>query len=88
MDVFGISKLTIMKERILKGWNVQRGMFVLVGAIIIAQSVTEHIWLGMLPGIYFMIMGLFALGCAGGNCYVEPSKSKESSKEVEYEEVK
>ena len=58
-----------MKKRIFTGWTIQRAIYVLLGGIIIAQSVIEHQWPLALAGAYFASMGLFAFGCAAGNCY-------------------
>lgn len=59
-----------MKRRILTGWNFQRVLFVIIGSLMIIQSVIEMQWLGIIIGGYFTIMGLFAFGCAGNNCKV------------------
>ncbi|OQB58774.1 MAG: hypothetical protein BWX95_02707 [Bacteroidetes bacterium ADurb.Bin141] len=58
-----------MKQRLLTGWNVQRVLYVLIGGAIVIQSVVNREWIGVLPGGYFAAMGLFAFGCASGNCY-------------------
>ncbi len=58
-----------MKKRVLTGWTIQRAIYVILGGIIIAQSIIEHQWPLALAGAYFASMGLFAFGCAAGNCY-------------------
>ena len=58
-----------MKKRILTGWSIQRVVYVIIGGIIIAQSIIEQQWPLVLAGVYFALMGLFAFGCAAGNCY-------------------
>ena len=58
-----------MKKRILTGWTIQRVIYLVLGTIIIAQSVKEQQWALVLAGGYFAAMGLFAFGCASGNCY-------------------
>lgn len=58
-----------MKERILTGWNVQRAFYLIAGAGIMVVSWNDRQWAGMLMGTYFAAMGLFAFGCASGNCY-------------------
>lgn len=51
-------------------------------------------WMGVALGTYFAAMGLFAFGCAAGNCfggYCGPgpvTKSETNSAEIEFEEVK
>ncbi len=58
-----------MKERILKGWNIQRGIYLLMGGIITYQSAINSEWVGVILGSYFASMAIFRIGCAGGNCY-------------------
>jgi hypothetical protein len=58
-----------MKQRVLRGWNVQRIMFLVMGTMVMVQSSITADWLGVLIGLYFMSMGIFALGCASGNCF-------------------
>lgn len=54
----------------------------------------EKQWLGLAFGAYFASMGLFAFGCAGGNCFggtcsAEPKKfTKDKVEDVDYEEIK
>lgn len=83
-----------MKDRILTGWTVVRGFYVLMGAFLIAQSVIEKQWFGALFGAYFASMGIFRFGCAAGNCYTGNYKSTTETNtnatidNVEFEEVK
>ena len=83
-----------MKNRILTGWNVQRVLFLLMGGAIIIQSASSEQWSGLLFGGYIASMGLFAFGCAGGNCYVSfgainpKQKANSLTKEIEFEEIK
>ena len=58
-----------MKERILTGWSLRRAMFVAFGSYIVYTSAMDKSWLGVFLGGYFLSMGLFAFGCASGNCY-------------------
>ncbi|AEA44845.1 hypothetical protein Fluta_2866 [Fluviicola taffensis DSM 16823] len=74
-----------MKERILKNWTLTRALFLVLGTIIIIQSILSQQWFGILFGSYFASMGLFSFGCAAGNCYggscaVETKKSSETQK--------
>jgi presenilin-like A22 family membrane protease len=83
-----------MKERILSGWTFVRVLYVVIGSFVIVHSIIEKQWAGVAVGAYFAAMGLFAFGCAAGNCFVgnsaaEPmSKSETNSTEVTFEEVK
>lgn len=63
----------------------------LMGGYIIFQSAIHQQWLGVALGGYFASMGLFAFGCASGNCFnVMQSKQKVDTtiENVQYEEVK
>jgi len=57
-----------MKERILTNWSIIRVVYLLLGSLIIIQSVVAREWLLVAFGGYFAAMGLFAFGCASGNC--------------------
>lgn len=58
-----------MKERILTGWNIQRLLYLIAGVGLVAVSVSDRQWFGIVSGLYFASMGLFAFGCASGNCH-------------------
>lgn len=60
-----------MKERILKNWSIIRVVYILLGGMIIVQSVLSSEWLLVAFGSYFAVMGIFAFGCASGNCKVD-----------------
>jgi hypothetical protein len=57
-----------MKERILKGWTLRRGLYLVIGIFVLVQSVMDRQWFGIFFGAYFTAMGLFGFGCASGNC--------------------
>lgn len=84
----------MLKQRLLTGWNFIRGIYVLLGCLIVIQSAADGNWFGIILGGYFTAMGLFAFGCAGGacfggSCYSQPeSKTKTNITEAEFEEVK
>ncbi|MFI5153763.1 MAG: hypothetical protein ACHQET_10550 [Chitinophagales bacterium] len=82
-----------MKERILNGWNLQRAIYVALGGYMIVQSIMEKQWIGALLGVYFASMGIFAFGCAAGNCYAgrpdykPKQKSQNEIAPPEFEEI-
>lgn len=87
-----------MKERLTKGWTFGRVLYVALGAFVVAQSLIQQQWLGVLLGGYFASMGLFSFGCAAGGCFggsqqvrsghaSSPSNSQ-AMQEVEFEEIK
>jgi hypothetical protein len=83
-----------MKQRILTNWTFTRALFLVVGINVIVQSVLSQQWFGAIFGGYFAAMGLFAFGCAsgncfGGNCATEPLQNSNAAiQDVEFEEVK
>lgn len=83
-----------MKERILNNWTFTRALYLLIGIALIIQSVMEHQWFGVVFGGYFASMGLFAFGCAAGNCYTGNSstealqKTNTVTEDVKFEEIK
>lgn len=58
-----------MKNRILTGWTIQRGIYLVLGMLIVVQSIIDKQWVAVIAGGYFTSMGLFAFGCAAGNCF-------------------
>jgi hypothetical protein len=58
-----------MLDRILTGWSFQRAFYLIAGGGMVIMSIVDHQWPGVLIGGYFASMGLFAFGCASGNCY-------------------
>jgi hypothetical protein len=80
-----------MKKRLVSGWNVRRLLYLVMGVIVIAQSIADHQNWGILLGAYFAVMGIFNLGCASGYCGVPLSSNKQyatKAVDTEYEEVK
>jgi len=74
-----------MIQRILTGWTFVRLVYVILGSIVIIQSAFSKEWAGVIFGGYFASMGLFAFGCAAGNCFggkcaVEPEQFSEIKK--------
>ena len=76
-----------MKDRILNNWTITRGLYLVMGILVITQSVVSGQWLGAVIGGYFAAMGLFAFGCASGNCIPNSPASKKANQEVNIEEV-
>jgi hypothetical protein len=59
------------------------------GIMIIIQAVANRQWLLVLAGLYFAVMGLFAVGCADSSCNYQPEqKNKQNFAETEFEEIK
>ena len=83
-----------MKERILTNWTFARALYLVMGIAVVVQSIMSQQWFGVAFGGYFAAMGLFAFGCAAGNCYGGncstelEQKSNTAIQDVEFEEVK
>jgi hypothetical protein len=83
-----------MKERILTNWTFTRVFYLIAGCAIIFQSVISRQWFGVAFGGYFAAMGLFAFGCAsgnclGGNCEADPKQKPSAMVEgVEHEDIR
>ena len=80
-----------MIERILRGWTWRRILYLGIGFLITIQSVIFKEWPGIILGLYFSSMGLFAFGCAGNQCLPFGNEnfrpSNFSEEKVNYEEV-
>lgn len=80
-----------MKDRILHGWNLMRVLYLIMGIVIVIQSIMAHQYQVLFFGLYFIATSIMGLGCAGGACTnpVQASKSKNrTNEEVTFEEVK
>lgn len=80
----------MMKERMLHGWTLRRVLYCALGVFVIVYAVLAKEWWGTILGAYFVSMGLFAFGCAGGACatrqrLLTPVSDKGNA---DYEEVK
>ena len=58
-----------LKYRITHHWTLLRAIYLLMGLIVLVQSILVDKLAGILFGAYFMSMGLFAFGCASGSCF-------------------
>ncbi|WP_084625664.1 hypothetical protein [Salinimicrobium xinjiangense] len=57
-----------MINRIFSNWTWVRIVYLLIGVWVIVQSALEGQWIGVVIGAWPAVMGLFAFGCASGNC--------------------
>lgn len=81
-----------MKERIFTNWNFTRVIYLILGLVVVVQSVYNAQWYGVLFGVYFASMGIFAFGCAGGNCFsgncqTEPKNVPFNNQKIKFEEI-
>ena len=75
--------------RLFNGWTITRAIYVAIGGVVLVDAVPKSEWIGMLLGGYLAAMGLFAFGCAGGNCAMPQASmdSKDGIDDVGFEEV-
>ncbi len=57
-------------QRFFSPWNLSRFLFLFIGIAILIQAALDSLWIGIFFGSYFILKGLFAWGCAGGNCHI------------------
>lgn len=83
-----------MLQRILRAWNLRRAVYLAIGILMTVQFIQLSNVPGILLGLYFTSMGLFAFGCASGNCFGNDSANQDTrspdiqSINIDYEEIK
>ncbi len=83
-----------MINRIKTGWTFTRILYLSIGVFVMIQSLTDQMWAGVAFGAYFASMGLFAFGCASGNCHANTPANQQKTElntmdsDIQYEEVK
>lgn len=78
-----------MKKLLFTNWSFRRGLFLIVGILIVIDSAQKMEWMGIIFGSYFAIMGIFQIGCASGNCTIPLTAENDTIKnKVLFEEVK
>jgi hypothetical protein len=61
-------------RQLFQNWNFRRLLFLALGLFILVEAAIDRQWTSMIPGAWFVLMALFSLGCASGNCVVEPGR--------------
>ena len=62
--------------RISLPWSLMRILNLVLGIIMVGMAIHDKLWIGVLIGAYFVASGLFAWGCAGGNCAVPVNEKR------------
>ena len=70
-----------MKDKLLKGWNVRRAVYLIVGLIALGQAFYLEEYFLILFGAYFAIMAVLNIGCASGHCAYQPPSKTVNNKE-------
>jgi hypothetical protein len=61
-----------MKTR-LYGWNIMRGLRLVMGLVAMGQAITTRDWIMGLAGGFLLFMALANAGCCGVNgCAIQP----------------
>lgn len=77
-----------MKQVIFSNWNFMRFLRLGLGIAIIVQSVMAGNWAMGIVGLLFTAMPVFNMGCCGtGGCNAPKTKTTETTKDINYEEV-
>ena len=75
-------------ERILKNWTFIRWIRLLMGLLIIIQSILITDLFFGIAGLIFFLMALFNQGCCNlGNSCANQTRKESKIKEIDYEEV-
>jgi len=70
-------------------WNFARVVRLLIGLLILWQSIMNRDGLMISMAVFFTSMALFTTGCCGvGNCTTDIDKNQQETKTVQYEEIK
>ena len=78
-----------MLNTILKNWNFVRLLRLAIGVFLFVEALISQKWFLVAVGAIFVLMPLLNIGCcATGDCSVPQNNPKNSSDEVEYEEIK
>ena len=82
-----------MRDRLLNNWTFIRFFYLSIGLYIAISSTLHMEWMGIMLGSYFASMGLFAFGCASGQCSGRSFNSQHVNRTkdadlVEYEEIR
>lgn len=63
-------------SRATYNWNITRILYTSIGILLSSYSAYHQDWTGTFVGLYFIIMGVFALGCAAGSCSIPQNTSQ------------
>lgn len=82
-----------MWQRVATNWNLFRIIRLLLGVMIVVQSIQFREYWFVLVGALFAALAVFDMGCAGGSCVAPPTYNnigKQKNQKIEdttYEEV-
>ncbi|MER3465140.1 MAG: hypothetical protein C4329_12730 [Chitinophagaceae bacterium] len=76
-----------MMKTILSNWSVMRGLRLLIGLLVIVQSVMQKdVLLGVLV-TFLLLTAIANIGCCDSNGCTVNNRNRIKEKEIEYEEL-
>lgn len=69
-----INNINEMKKY-LKNWDLMRVLRLILGVIIVVQSIYTKEWLFIMLGIAFVLLPIFNVGCCGASSCSVPTKT-------------
>ncbi len=77
-----------IKDILLSGWNLNRGIRLILGIAILFQYFQQPDIFILMIGLMLILQALFNVACcSNGNCRIEP-KSTKNIDETTFEEIK
>jgi len=77
-----------IKDILLSGWNLNRGIRLILGIAILFQYFQQPDIFILMIGLMLILQALFNVACcSNGNCKIEP-KSTKNIDETTFEEIK
>lgn len=76
--------------KFLQSWSLRRIAFILIGGVTAISAFMASDWVFVGFGLIFVLIGVFALGCAGKSCEINPQADLEmpSEEDIEFDELK
>lgn len=59
-----------MKNRLLNNWHIMRIIRVVLAVFLFFNAYETHEWFFVIFGLFFLVQGVFNLGCGGNTCTV------------------
>ena len=63
-----------MKDRLLNNWHIMRIIRIVLAVFLFFNAYETHEWFFVVFGLFFLVQGVFNLGCGGNSCNVDYKK--------------
>lgn len=63
-----------MKQLLFTNWHFMRGLRVAFAIFLFVQAYQTHQWFFIAFGLFFLIQGVFNLGCQNNSCAIPRNK--------------